>query len=1527
MDSIWFAVGRAGLEEAARWVARREGRENLYLLLNPVDPGLKKRGRARARNEDVASSRAILIDVDPEKVKQRDVDLGAAAPEDLDPEGTRPEKLAAAAELALEIRALLEERLGVRAPLVSSGRGRQLWLRVAGGELDPDERRRLVYGLRQRFDRPGVASLDKSTHNAARLARLPGARNLRTGERAEVLDAGDGRAADAAAVRALLEELSPPRPQARERAPGRFRHAALHGARPDGELDPERVRSALEATPTEGDYERWYQIGMALKASDLPDGVAFGLWDDWSSTGESYPGSEALRFKWKSFKGSGVSPGTIFHHAIQAGWAPPPRELPPAAARRLPAARLEAPPRETVSPAEAIRIVRETLRAPRPRGGAGPVVQDRRPTGAGKTTTAARELVVAAAERVGRFAWASPSHDHGRLEALPALAAAGAAVWDLDLDGPEGAPPEAGVRARLEREGALVLPLGEPAPGSPETPIAVKYEPFDCPGPAVPGWTREKVGQLYDAAAARGWNPTATVCRACPRFLAHTQPDADADASPCPYWERRRIAAQADVLVVPHHSLRPSSGATDGRRALVIDEDPSGALVKTLRVTKRSVRAFLRLLEVASERALAEPEALREELEDLEAERAQQELLWAEPKPYWPEPEEVLRRSRLAGRIERREVRAEEVVAQAELAERALAVALDLVERLEDLPREELAVAYELTAPLGLEAAELEGLEALGRACELTLRELAKRDERLLGPDGRPVGVVRNLLPLLRRLGASWGSGAAAVLHCHRPAKRGRQPKGGERELAELELALPVVEPLPPLSILALDATGDPRLLELATGRAVELVEGTPTAELAGLHLADVPCGRRRWDPRRARPKESGGSKRGRGGAEALEADLGVISRYARRVGAKRIGLVTFQRDVERFRAGIEAAGLEVRSLYYGGEVGRNDFERWADLVVVAGTPYVPPHAVRLRAALEGAGLEELLARPEWTRRRLPGGGTASQLGFPGEATARAYRALVRARLEQSLGRAQRWDWVPRCGALVLAEPWPTRHRLKVSTRTREALVGPAADALELLREAYPEPEAGAAPDTASGDPIDWVRARVADLVAGSGAGNGIDGISRRTVRRWLSGASIPEQERIRQLLDWRASATNPEHRSDDSGNVRTPPLNCTYLRGRVRTSGIGATTPVGEADHLAADDSGTIAAKWRSPVDVSSWSIRRLARAARIVSGTWAGLAEELGVAERTIALWRDGTRSPSPRSRRRLEEAARAAIDVAAGLGLPELASRLAGGDAALAEATELDARAVGRWRAGADVPPEALERIRGYVRDAQAEVFGLEELPPGSSLPGVGRTYAPARRPSADLSPAPPAALSEAEEIARGLEELRAWASASGAPGWLSRAAREAKGLGSLVRWLGLRSRAEPADVDLALERAQTAQEDLSQPIYARRLWGRVVQTLVKRGATPRGRFAVKVKPGGKLARARAAAAGRAGCRACGGSGKSSSGGPCYPCQRAGREELLGRRAALEPAARASVAQEPLVKEAARELKARAVGRVGK
>lgn len=72
--------------------------------------------------------------------------------------------------------------------------------------------------------------------------------------------------------------------------------------------------------------EPWLRVGMALNHETEGDDTGFELWDEWSSGGETYPGTEALRYQWESFKPAPgkrqVTMATVIKMAKEAGYRP-----------------------------------------------------------------------------------------------------------------------------------------------------------------------------------------------------------------------------------------------------------------------------------------------------------------------------------------------------------------------------------------------------------------------------------------------------------------------------------------------------------------------------------------------------------------------------------------------------------------------------------------------------------------------------------------------------------------------------------------------------------------------------------------------------------------------------------------------------------------------------------------------------------------------------------------------------------------------------------------------------------------------------------------------------------------------------------------------------------------------------------------------------------------------------------------------------------------------------------------------------
>lgn len=85
--------------------------------------------------------------------------------------------------------------------------------------------------------------------------------------------------------------------------------------------DPERVRSALPFIDAD-EYETWLHVGMALHEASGGSDEGFDLWDEWSQRSDKYD-SDAVTEKWDSFSpGGGITLGTLFELAKQAGWVP-----------------------------------------------------------------------------------------------------------------------------------------------------------------------------------------------------------------------------------------------------------------------------------------------------------------------------------------------------------------------------------------------------------------------------------------------------------------------------------------------------------------------------------------------------------------------------------------------------------------------------------------------------------------------------------------------------------------------------------------------------------------------------------------------------------------------------------------------------------------------------------------------------------------------------------------------------------------------------------------------------------------------------------------------------------------------------------------------------------------------------------------------------------------------------------------------------------------------------------------------------
>ena len=97
------------------------------------------------------------------------------------------------------------------------------------------------------------------------------------------------------------------------------------GHEPKLGLTIDRMQELLGALDADMGREDWIKVGMALHHECEGDDTGFELWDDWSSEGATYPGTEGLRMQWDSFDrrvGSGqrqITMATVIKMVKRAG--------------------------------------------------------------------------------------------------------------------------------------------------------------------------------------------------------------------------------------------------------------------------------------------------------------------------------------------------------------------------------------------------------------------------------------------------------------------------------------------------------------------------------------------------------------------------------------------------------------------------------------------------------------------------------------------------------------------------------------------------------------------------------------------------------------------------------------------------------------------------------------------------------------------------------------------------------------------------------------------------------------------------------------------------------------------------------------------------------------------------------------------------------------------------------------------------------------------------------------------------------
>ncbi len=234
-------------------------------------------------------------------------------------EGRRSEHITRVRAVWQEDDGLFQGRFPLEPSMVvetSPGHFHRYWL--VSDEWPADERGRKDFdGVLDRM----VESYgsDKGAKSINRVLRVPGFLHRKTSTTHLVRIVG---ASARRYTRKEILEAFPPIERKKEAPP-------LFAPRSD---DDRRVADALNHINAD-DRDVWLECGMAIK--DHFGDAGRDLWDNWSRRSDKYDDRDQEKV-WRSFRGTGVGLGTLFHRARQGGWeqrklngsAPPKKEKP-----------------------------------------------------------------------------------------------------------------------------------------------------------------------------------------------------------------------------------------------------------------------------------------------------------------------------------------------------------------------------------------------------------------------------------------------------------------------------------------------------------------------------------------------------------------------------------------------------------------------------------------------------------------------------------------------------------------------------------------------------------------------------------------------------------------------------------------------------------------------------------------------------------------------------------------------------------------------------------------------------------------------------------------------------------------------------------------------------------------------------------------------------------------------------------------------------------------------------------------------
>lgn len=100
----------------------------------------------------------------------------------------------------------------------------------------------------------------------------------------------------------------------------------MAGREPKLGLDVRQMEELLSHLDPSMGREPWLRVGLALNHECDGDDTGFEIWNEWSSEGDTYPGTEALRYQWESFKPAPgkrqVTMASVIKMAKEAGYRP-----------------------------------------------------------------------------------------------------------------------------------------------------------------------------------------------------------------------------------------------------------------------------------------------------------------------------------------------------------------------------------------------------------------------------------------------------------------------------------------------------------------------------------------------------------------------------------------------------------------------------------------------------------------------------------------------------------------------------------------------------------------------------------------------------------------------------------------------------------------------------------------------------------------------------------------------------------------------------------------------------------------------------------------------------------------------------------------------------------------------------------------------------------------------------------------------------------------------------------------------------